>query len=130
MNISCHGCGRNFRVRQDKLPAQGARTRCPRCGEVLVIAAPGAETAAAAPAQEMEPHPPMAMEGELFDLPPRDLLASEDDLFAVEEPGSTNQPPEPHPVIHEDARDQFEAPPVERTGGLRGWLGRLFSRES
>ena len=98
-----------------------------------MIAPPGAETTDASPAQEMEPHPPMAMEGELFDLPPKDLLASEDDLFALEEPDSANQPAEPQPVIHEDTGDQLETPPVEqgsRTGGLRGWLGRLFSRES
>ena len=122
MNISCHGCGRQFRVRQDKLPAQGARTRCPRCDEVLVIAPPRPETADESPAREVETQPPVAMKGELFDLPSTDLLAPEDELFALEGQDSSSQPAEAG--MNEPAQQSG------RAGGLRGWLARLFSRES
>jgi predicted Zn finger-like uncharacterized protein len=129
MNIRCHGCGRHFRVRQDRLPAQGARTRCPRCDEVLVIAPP------APAAQEPAKAPPADDHGDLFELPAAELVAIEEDLFAVEDPSVKAMPPEPGPEIGMDATPgagpaagQADAPP--RPGGLRGWLGRLFSRES
>jgi predicted Zn finger-like uncharacterized protein len=132
MNISCHGCGRQFRVRQDKLPAQGARTRCPRCDEVLVIAPPRPETADESPAREVETQPPVAMKGELFDLPHTDLLAPEDELFALEGQDSSSQPAEPVPVVSQNAGAGMNEPAQQsgRAGGLRGWLARLFSRES
>jgi predicted Zn finger-like uncharacterized protein len=131
MNITCHGCGRQFRVRQDKLPAQGARTRCPRCSEVLVIAPPGSESTGTPPS-EVETHPPIAMEGDLFDLPPSDLLASEDDLFALGEQDMSSQPTEPIPAVgdHAGAGMDEASELTMRPGGLRGWLARLFSRES
>jgi hypothetical protein len=78
----------------------------------------------------MEAHPPVAMEGELFDLPPADLLAPEDDLFDLEGAGSSHEPTEPMPAFRaSDAAGMYEPAgrPVQ-AGGLRGWLARLFSR--
>ena len=130
MNIRCHGCGRHFRVRQDRLPAQGARTRCPRCDEVLVIAPPAPATEEPALTAPPDGH------GDLFDLPAADLLPVQEDLFAVEGPAGDSVPAEPAPGIGMDtapagddaAARESGTPP--RPGGLRGWLGRLFSRES
>ncbi|TDI30156.1 MAG: hypothetical protein E2P03_09230 [Acidobacteria bacterium] len=130
MKISCHGCGRQFRVRQDKLPVRGARTRCPRCGEILVIAPPGSETASAPPTPEVETRPVVDMEGELFDLPPADLLVTEDDLFAPGNPDSSSGATETVPVTSESAGSIMEEPAGQpaRAGGLRDWIARLFSR--
>jgi predicted Zn finger-like uncharacterized protein len=134
MNIRCHGCGRNFRVRQDRLPAQGARTRCPRCDEVLVIAPPAPGT------QEPVKSSPPADHGELFELPPAELVQVQEDLFAVEGQAGGARPGKPGPETGMNAKGdqapasdampagQADTPP--RPGGLRGWLGRLFSRES
>lgn len=132
MTISCHGCGRQFRVRQDKLPAQGARTRCPRCDEVLIISPQGEGRSPEPPAPEPGTPTPAIQDGELFELPPADLLTMEDDLFALEDPDSSTPRPEPVPATETPAQEALpEAGGQElRRGGLRGWLARLFSHDS
>ncbi len=125
MKISCHGCGRRFRVRRERLPRDGARTRCPRCSEVLVIASQESDSPDPLPTRAAT-----SSDQDLFDLPPADLHGEEDeDLFAlgngngdIEAPGSAGAPPS----MHDDgvSRDSAAA-----RGGLWGWLSRLFRRE-
>jgi predicted Zn finger-like uncharacterized protein len=125
MNIRCHGCDRQFRVRQDRLPAQGARTRCPRCDEVLVIAPPGAED------DNLVTTAPAGGDDDLFQLPAAELVPAQDDLFSV---GSPTAGPEPTAAVQQQDEDTGHAGALEddqpRPGGLRGWLGRLFGRDS
>jgi predicted Zn finger-like uncharacterized protein len=128
MNIRCHGCGRHFRVRQDRLPAQGARTRCPRCDEVLIIAPPTAES------REPATTTPANGNEDLFELPVADLEQAEEDLFAVKPPGGDELTDGQDAGVraHQPDAPEEEAPAESspRPGGLRGWLSRLFSRES
>lgn len=132
MNISCHGCGRHFRVRQDRLPSAGARTRCPRCDEVLVITGPEGTSSASQPTRKTA-----EADTDLFELPPSDLEhLQEDDLFAL---GNGNghsdgrQESAPldegnHPRGPEGGTSAQESPGPERRPGFWGWLGRLFGR--
>jgi predicted Zn finger-like uncharacterized protein len=135
MNISCHGCQRQFRVRRDRLPARGARTRCPRCDEVLVIPPQGdAPERPATPAREEAARP---ADGDLFELPPADLQPVDSDPVFTADETAAPPPAPPSPLTAEPAAAPVEwadepvaepAPP--RRGGLRGWLSRLFGRDA
>lgn len=126
MNIRCHGCGRVFRVRQDRLPAAGARTRCPRCREVLVI--PPVQERPATPAS---PPGGRVAEEALFDLPPAELGLEEQDgdLFGLGEGGQAPSQPAAEPTP-DFATPPEAAPPEARPRGFRGWLARLFGSDS
>jgi len=131
MNIRCHGCGRHFRVRQDRLPAQGARTRCPRCDEVLVIAPPTEES------REPATTSPASGQEDLFELPVADLEQADEDLFTVNPArgeGSTDLEQElespQQEITEESPAAGVESDDAPRPSGLRGWLSRLFGRES
>ena len=131
MNIRCHGCGRHFRVRQDRLPAQGARTRCPRCDEVLVIAPPTEES------REPATTSPASGKEDLFELPVADLEQAEEDLFTVNPAGGGGPTAVEQGVESPRQQVPAESPAAggeigdaARPSGLRGWLSRLFGRES
>ena len=132
MNISCHGCGRHFRVRQDRLPSAGARTRCPRCDEVLVISGPEGSDPRPQPTKKTS-----EADTDLFELPPSDLEhLHEDDLFALgngngHADGQHDAPAEDEggsPKAPEAAASPLDAAGPARRPGFWGWLGRLFGR--
>ncbi|MBI3600379.1 MAG: zinc-ribbon domain-containing protein [Nitrospinae bacterium] len=37
MDISCKKCSAKYRIDDSKIPAQGAKVKCPKCGEIAVI---------------------------------------------------------------------------------------------
>lgn len=51
MLVTCDQCGQSYQVNEERLPAQGARVKCPTC-EHLILVRPGAESA---PAPSAEP---------------------------------------------------------------------------
>lgn len=63
MLVTCDQCGQSYQVNEDRLPAQGARVKCPTCAHLILVrpnasAAPSVSTEAAsveAPAPEPKP---------------------------------------------------------------------------
>jgi predicted Zn finger-like uncharacterized protein len=49
MIVSCGSCQSKFRIDPAKIPAQGARIRCPKCKGVIAVAPPGERPAAEPP---------------------------------------------------------------------------------
>jgi predicted Zn finger-like uncharacterized protein len=134
LNIRCHGCGRAFRVRQERLPASGARTRCPRCHALIVVPPAGAPvhgpTASAAARQGA---------GEIFEIPPAELILEQEDLFDLG--GSRGEseaihdrsprtdahgPPGSEQTAGSGAAASSPLPAHRRRSGFLGWLARLF----
>jgi predicted Zn finger-like uncharacterized protein len=146
VNIRCHGCGRVFRVRQERLPPTGARTRCPRCRELLVIPPAGSRPGRAAPSPGGR-----GAEEALFDLPPAELGLEEqvEDLFGVTDgaravpggveteaeavpdaarSGTGTSPKGSAPTGRPEMQPGPDAPPP-RPRSLLGWIARLFGSE-
>lgn len=53
MLVTCDQCGQSYQVNEDRLPAQGARVKCPTCAHLILVR----PNVAAAPAAPVEPAP-------------------------------------------------------------------------
>ncbi|MGV7224607.1 MAG: zinc-ribbon domain-containing protein, partial [Nitrospinales bacterium] len=40
MKVQCSGCKANYRINDDKIPAAGAKMKCPRCQKIIEVAKP------------------------------------------------------------------------------------------
>ena len=73
MNIRCPQCQTVFRVNPERIPPQGVRARCARCGGTFHVTAPSsqqpASAAGAAPAPEPQPQAPKAAPSPVAERP-------------------------------------------------------------
>lgn len=58
MNIRCPQCQTVFRVNPERIPPQGVRARCARCGGTFHVDAPTSQTGPAQPPAASAPQPP------------------------------------------------------------------------
>ena len=56
MLVTCDQCGQSYQVNEDRLPAQGARVKCPTCAH-LILVRPNAASASPAPASPASAEP-------------------------------------------------------------------------
>ena len=125
MTVECPSCQGVFRVRIDRLPPQGAKTKCARCGGMIHVDAGGARATDSPPPSPATPE--RGPDG-LFDLPTPRAAAPPGsvDLFALDQPGLP--PIAPAPAAVAPAVFAHDQPPqgAERRPGVFGWLFRFL----
>jgi predicted Zn finger-like uncharacterized protein len=114
MIIQCNACRAKFRLDEGKIRGRGAKVRCRKCGEMILVMKPGEGAEAEAPASAAAPLPTPA-EGPAFVPPPAPQPGPVDDL--------TRAPLSPSVVLA--AEDDLTRLPLTSPEGVSGTAAPL-----
>ena len=102
ITFACPGCGKNFQV---KVEFAGRNTKCPKCGQALLVPTPPAPPPVSTRSVEPPPRTPAPSPTEVSKRPP---------------PVSSLAPSSPTPKVESESSripEQFKAPIAENLGG-------------
>ena len=102
ITFACPGCGKNFQV---KAELAGRKTKCPKCGQALLVPTPSVPVPVSTRSVEPPPRTPASSPAEVSKRPP---------------PVSSLAPSNPTPKVESESSripEQFKAPIAENLGG-------------
>ncbi len=140
MKVKCSKCGAKFKLHESKIPAQGLRMECPRCGNQITVSKPA--SAGAVMPETGEVPPPMPQEENEGVAPPPpppdieefDLGLGDDDFledFSNQDDLGQEFPPMPEPETEPEPEPEPEPESDSEQGSedleslLEGALGDM-----